>query len=393
MSLFSMSVATPVEPPPIESMDQAAAVKSEAGGPSFMDAMEQANTKAANEAQNQRHLKQQDASKARLGEGQSSAEQVKGQLSASEASNAKESGAARKKPAVAKSDSHDATADEVRRENVDAVALSGGPAPEVRPDVLSGGLAEGEGEEAPVVFGGSGLDRLLSQGVGVVSEPGEGGMPQNAFEMLRASVGMNAPGLNGPTAGSKGEFDAIKITAPGGVGGAAAAKKADGAGVKTEGMRPTLSTRSPDFADELANKVGRLRVISRPGQTEQARIILQPRELGEIRIQMSVDEVNKVQLSISTETEAAKEVLNRQMSQLKEALARQDLGLADVSVEVADRDTGFSWKAHDSGDSPEQRAEMRRAARAGRMARQAEIEPEPVIQPPVRAGPGMSIFA
>ncbi len=406
MSLFSMSVATPAEPPPLESIQQTGAVEAKESGVAFLELLDQAglNARMAEEVQGRR-LSHNEAlqEKARLADdanrrglqgAQDRAAESKAQAEASR--EGREVEKPRKRPAVKKDDRHDVTKEDLRRENIDAVTghfpgAMGGAFLEGRLGMLSGGgHASTEGGEEPFLpMGGSGFERLMVQGAGIASAEGGGEMslPQPTFEMLRmAQAGMAGKGVS-----AKGEgAETLKINAPAGLG--VMAKKADGPGIKTEGMRPTLSTQSPRFADELAEKMGRLRVISRPGQSEQARIILQPKALGEIRIQMSVDEVSKVHLSISTETEAAKELLTRQISQLKEALARQDLGFAEVSVDVADREQGFSWRAHDSGESAQRRQTARRG-RGGLAEGRKDGSLESVWRPQVRAGPGMSIFA
>ncbi|MBF0110258.1 MAG: flagellar hook-length control protein FliK [Magnetococcales bacterium] len=114
--------------------------------------------------------------------------------------------------------------------------------------------------------------------------------------------------------------------------------------------RPSLSAHSPTFGEDLAEQIGRIRMISRPGGAEQVRINLMPRELGSMDVRLSVDEENRVHLLITTESEAARELLNKQMPQLKEAFLRQNLGFGDIAVQVDQRqrgDTsgqGFEWR-------------------------------------------------
>lgn len=107
----------------------------------------------------------------------------------------------------------------------------------------------------------------------------------------------------------------------------------------------TLNTQSPRFATELADQVGRMRVISRPGLSDQVRITLQPRELGELSLRLQVDKESRVNILITADSDAAREVLSKQMTQLKEALARQNLEFGEVVVQVGDeqqqRQPGF----------------------------------------------------
>lgn len=139
--------------------------------------------------------------------------------------------------------------------------------------------------------------------------------------------------------------------------------KSHGTGQNT----PTLAANSPQFADELAGRVGRMRLISRPGQSDQVKITLDPKDLGEINLRLHLDGENRVHLSISAESEAAKELLNRQMPQLKEALAKQNLGFGEVMVEVNTQEKhasggdfaqqqergGSPWSGYQAGEAEE----------------------------------------
>lgn len=135
-----------------------------------------------------------------------------------------------------------------------------------------------------------------------------------------------------------------------GPGGSSAASGAKGAQSPT----PTLSARSAHFAEQLAEQVGKLKVYSRPGQSEQVRLTLEPRELGALNMRLKVDADNKVHLIISTETEAAKEVLLKQIGQLKEALAKGDMGLGEVTIHVGGEEernaSSGQWARGDQSD-------------------------------------------
>lgn len=147
---------------------------------------------------------------------------------------------------------------------------------------------------------------------------------------------------------------------------------------------PVMRPEAADFAEELAGRVGRLRIISRPGQSEQLRVTLDPQELGEMTLRMRVDEENRVHLSIHTGTEAAKEVLTQQLSQLRDALARQDLGFGEVFVQVGSEGRG-QW----AGGEPQGRGGE--SAASGGHGQEKQIAP--VIATP-RAAPGrVSIMA
>ncbi|MBF0340880.1 MAG: flagellar hook-length control protein FliK [Magnetococcales bacterium] len=103
----------------------------------------------------------------------------------------------------------------------------------------------------------------------------------------------------------------------------------------------TLTAQSPAFGEDLADEVGRLRVISRPGSSEQVRITLHPKDMGSLDMRLVVDEEHQVHLMITTDSDAARDLLNRQMPQLRDALARQNLGMGEVTVHVNDGSDGF----------------------------------------------------
>ncbi|MBF0284241.1 MAG: flagellar hook-length control protein FliK [Magnetococcales bacterium] len=153
------------------------------------------------------------------------------------------------------------------------------------------------------------------------------------------------------------------------------------ANAKGAAATPTLSTRSPQFAAELAEQVGKLKIYSRPGQSEQVRLSLDPQDLGAINMKLKVDADNKVHLIISTESEATKELLTKQIGQLKEALAKGHMGLGEVTVHVGGEESGRNassgqWAQHRSGGEP--------GSGGGRASRESDAPEKvaPVTPPP-----------
>ncbi|MEO5377723.1 MAG: flagellar hook-length control protein FliK [Magnetococcus sp. DMHC-6] len=111
-------------------------------------------------------------------------------------------------------------------------------------------------------------------------------------------------------------------------------------------MKGSLSAYAPNFGEELANQIGRTRLVTKAGQLDQLRINLEPRELGALNMRLKVDDQHRVHMFISTESEATKEILNKHMDQLKTELARQNLSFGDVNVEVdtGDRQQRQDWE-------------------------------------------------
>ncbi|MBF0380262.1 MAG: flagellar hook-length control protein FliK [Magnetococcales bacterium] len=108
-----------------------------------------------------------------------------------------------------------------------------------------------------------------------------------------------------------------------------------------------LSAQSPTFSKELAERVGSIRLISRAGVSDQVRINLVPRDLGNLDIRLQVDSDNRVHMLVTTETEAAKDLLKNQMSHLKEAMSKQgmEFGDVDIQVDVKERENGEGAEA------------------------------------------------
>ena len=118
-----------------------------------------------------------------------------------------------------------------------------------------------------------------------------------------------------------------------------------------------LSAHAPTFSDDLMERVGRMRVFSRGGGTEQMRITLIPEDLGTMDLRLRVDAKNRVHLLITAETDAARELMIRQLPQLREALERQNMGFGEVTVHVDDqRHAGEEmpqWRSGEASDDPE----------------------------------------
>jgi flagellar hook-length control protein FliK len=100
-----------------------------------------------------------------------------------------------------------------------------------------------------------------------------------------------------------------------------------------------LSVNSRQFIDELADNIGRMRVFGRVGSAEQIRLTLEPQDLGVLNVRIRVENDRRIHVMISTESDQVREIISRQMSQLKEALGRSDLNFGEVMVEVNTQDS------------------------------------------------------
>ncbi len=156
------------------------------------------------------------------------------------------------------------------------------------------------------------------------------GLAVLAESMMRAGSGDR-------TSGGTAEINPVETISSVGDGAAGLRVATNGKGDPVSGSGAPLSPNSPQFADELMDRVGRMRVLSRGGATEQMRVTLHPEDLGSIDLRLRVDAQNQVHLLITTDSDATRDLLNRQMPQLKEALARQEMGFGDVTVQVGDQ--------------------------------------------------------
>ncbi|MBF0294047.1 MAG: flagellar hook-length control protein FliK [Magnetococcales bacterium] len=163
--------------------------------------------------------------------------------------------------------------------------------------------------------------------------------------------------------------------------------------------RASLQANAPRFAEDLADETGRLRVISRPGASEQVRITLNPRELGSLDMRLVVDDRNQVHLMITTDSEAARDLLRGQLPQLRESLARQALGLGEVTVHVEDGRGGqtapeWGFQGGHAGDRRE--FSPWRGGGESAWTPLTEVEPTPAGQPVPRTrnveGGGLSLI-
>jgi flagellar hook-length control protein FliK len=159
-----------------------------------------------------------------------------------------------------------------------------------------------------------------------------------------------------------------------------------------------LSAHAPTFGEDLAGEVGRLRVIARPGESEQVRIALHPRDLGGLDMRLMVDEEKVVHLMITAESETTKELLNRQLPQLREALARQNLELGEVTVQVDDGrggenapEWGFQGGAA-TGDEERSGLIWRGGRGGGGERAESSVESSRPV-PALGGGSGLSLFA
>ncbi|MBF0096703.1 MAG: flagellar hook-length control protein FliK [Magnetococcales bacterium] len=169
-----------------------------------------------------------------------------------------------------------------------------------------------------------------------------------------------------------------------------------GANGRATGSSGPLSAESPQFADELMDRVGKMRLLTRSGMTDQLRVTLDPEDLGTIDLRLRVDGQNQVHLLITTQSELTKDLLHRQLGQLREALARQEMGFGEVVVQVGDQGQQDQYAAAQWSFADQQAQRENLLARgSGRLGVETirVIDPIEVLQRPmVSAADGVSII-
>jgi flagellar hook-length control protein FliK len=182
-------------------------------------------------------------------------------------------------------------------------------------------------QEAPVELAFGGVAAMNAAANGSQTPGGPNVMPVMAAmsgmdDVLQGGRGNTmVMGQNGPDLGGT----------PFGLRSASASKSGQ---ATPQISKSPLSAQSPTFSKELAQKVGSIRLISRAGVSDQVRINLVPRDLGNLDIRLQVDSENRVHMLVTTETEAAKDLLKSQISHLKEAMSKQGMEFGDVDIQV-----------------------------------------------------------
>lgn len=196
-----------------------------------------------------------------------------------------------------------------------------------------------------------GIGGVGDDGVPVVPGGSDGGVRVTSAILPSTSLALLAERLTQSQAGGRGvgfvEELASQVGKVQGTGEASASSESglrsvtSGRGGLAAKSGAPLPAHSPQFSDELMERVGRMRIFSRGGEdTQQMRVTLEPEDLGTLDLRLRVDAHNQVHLLITTETEEARNLLQRQMAQLQEALARQNMGFGQVTIEVGDQQQG-----------------------------------------------------
>ncbi len=99
---------------------------------------------------------------------------------------------------------------------------------------------------------------------------------------------------------------------------------------KSESPRPLLSI--PEFVQEVSDWISRnVGMIHRQDGTKQIKFFLTPEHLGQIEVNISTQD-GQVSAQILTDTSQAKEILDNQLSQLRQTLQHQGLNLQKLEV-------------------------------------------------------------
>jgi flagellar hook-length control protein FliK len=101
--------------------------------------------------------------------------------------------------------------------------------------------------------------------------------------------------------------------------------------------------------------------------------------LGGLTLDMRIDKDNRVHLRFTAESDQARDLLTRHLPQLREALAKQNLGFGEMSVDVGDRDAQQQQTAAQMEDQS-RFGRSRRGRQDGRSGGRSD----PTVAAPVR---------
>lgn len=109
--------------------------------------------------------------------------------------------------------------------------------------------------------------------------------------------------------------------------------------VKTETAPPALTR--PEIPPAIQQFSERIRLMRQEGRHE-IRLSLKPAELGKISLQL-IQQDQQLKMHILTETVMAKDLLESQIGQLKQALQQQGLHLQQIQIEFNSGESGQSF--------------------------------------------------
>ncbi|MBF0177434.1 MAG: flagellar hook-length control protein FliK [Magnetococcales bacterium] len=191
-----------------------------------------------------------------------------------------------------------------------------------------GVVPEGGEIQMPVGRGQEQMEALLQGVLGAR----QGGGPMGEVKLAQVE-NLTLGTVAGPTGSSNVGDAGFKL--PDGISLAAETAKISRDMSKSDNVpRLTLTATKPDFAQEMADNIGRLRMISRPGMPEQVRITLDPQDLGELHVRLQMDKNQQVHVTIMAGTDAARDLLTRDLPQLQQAFANNNLGFGGLTVNV-----------------------------------------------------------
>lgn len=113
-----------------------------------------------------------------------------------------------------------------------------------------------------------------------------------------------------------------------------------------------LPPSHPGWANEIGQKVA---WIARDGG-HTAHIRLDPPELGSLTVKVSVDNDSNTQVSFIAATPQARDLLESQMSRLRDMLAQQGMDLSRADVDVSQQDTSGTQKDTEQNNSSNRNA-------------------------------------
>lgn len=222
--------------------------------------------------------------------------------------------------------------------------------------------AEGEAESAGSAIAGP-----------AASEAGGSGLKSRAALPAQAPIGTHAaPALASPVQAARDEATAKPEGQVASSPVAPGAARQEASSMQPAALKPVLSLPDSASPETDANTARVMRGLSTATQQTGGSLTLRlhPEDLGMVRIELQLAE-GSVRAQITTQTDAARELLTRDLTQLRESLHRHGLTVEKLEVQVsAPSPSDAGQQAMDHGNDGRSRGrdsqpQPRQASRAG----------------------------
>lgn len=225
-------------------------------------------------------------------------------------------------------------------------------------DAKEAGLGKSEGRD--------GTDSNVAALKALLSGRGESGVATTALDSQHGRPHAGKPDAGGLDIGAWQASQAMAQLARSNLEGNAVSNHV------TDNLQSPVT--SPQFADELAEKVTMFMRMAKDDGTMTAELHLNPAEMGPINIKIALDGQN-AQIDFAAAALETRQALEASMPLLSSALDEVGLSLTGGGVSSQAQQQAFGQAFSQSGGSPDGRASSGRTSGAGRMGPDGSDEP------------------